>query len=112
MTINIANDIDLNIRKLDEMLEKMKLIEDKSKMLNFITIQEFAKIRNCSIKTAQDIFNDSSFPSENYGKQKVVELEALRQWYMKKRNKNESYQTAQKTTIVKKEGFHNETKRK
>ena len=112
MTVFLNSEIDTNINKLDEMLGKMKLLEDKSKMLNFITIQEFAKIRNCSIKTAQDIFNDSSFPSENYGKQKVVELEALRQWYMKKRNKNESYQTTQKTTIVKKEGFHNGTKRK
>ena len=90
MRVNIESDIDLNISKLNEMLEKMKLLEDKSKMLNFITIQEFAKIRNCSIKTAQDIFNDSSFPSENYGKQKVIELEALRQWYMKKRDKHDS----------------------
>lgn len=90
MRVNIESDIDLNISKLNEMLEKMKLLEDKSKMLNFITIQEFAKIRNCSIKTAQDIFNDSSFPSENYGKQKVIELEALRQWYMQKRDKHDS----------------------
>lgn len=88
MTLNIATDIDLNIKKLDEMLEKLKLIEDKSKMINFITIAEFAKIRNCSIKTAQDIFREKTFPSENYGKNIVVELQALKKWYEQKRDKN------------------------
>ena len=90
MTVNVATttDIDINIKKLDEMLEKIKSVEDKSKMLNFITIQEFAKIRGCSIKTAQDIFRDKTFPSENYGKNIVVELEALKNWYMTKRDKN------------------------
>ena len=88
MTLNIATDIDLNIKKLDEMLEKLKLIEDKSKMINFITIAEFAKIRNCSIKTAQDIFNDKTFPAESYAKTKVVEVEALKKWYEQKRDKN------------------------
>lgn len=90
MTVNVATttDIDINIKKLDEMLKKIKSVEDKSKMLNFITIQEFAKIRNCSIKTAQDIFNDKTFPSENFGKQKVVEIQALKKWYEQKRDKN------------------------
>ncbi len=90
MNVNISTEaeIDLNIKKLDEMIEKIKLLEDKSKMLNFLTIAEFAKIRNCSIKTAQEIYNAESFPSENYGKQKVVELQALKNWYMTKRDKN------------------------
>lgn len=57
MTINIETDIDLNIKKLDEMLEKIKLLEDKSKMISFITIKEFAKLRNCSIGTSQKIFS-------------------------------------------------------
>lgn len=87
MTVNIKTDIDLSIQKLDEMLNKIRLLEDKSKMINFITIQEFATLRNCSIKTAQDIFNDKTFPSEDYAKQKVVELQALLQWYSQKRSK-------------------------
>lgn len=41
MTININTDedIDLNIKKLDEMMDKIKLLEDKTKMINFITIR-------------------------------------------------------------------------
>lgn len=41
MKLNVETepDIDLNIKKLDQMLKKIILIEDKSKMLNFITIR-------------------------------------------------------------------------
>lgn len=90
MNVNISTEteIDLNISKLNDMIGKIKLLEDKSKMLQFITIAEFAKLRGCSIKTAQDIFRDKTFPSENYGKNIVVELQALKQWYSEKRDKN------------------------
>lgn len=70
INLNLDTDIDLNIKKLDEMLEKIKLLEDKSKMINFITIAEFAKIRGCSIATAQAIFNLPDFCSEDFRKRK------------------------------------------
>ncbi len=88
MNININNDFDKNLKQLDEMLEKIQLLEDKSKLLNFITIKQFSELRGCSVKVAQDIFNEQSFPSENYGKQKVVEISALKAWYMNKHDKN------------------------
>ncbi len=87
MTINIETDIDTQIKKLDETIEKLKQLEDKSRLLNFVTIQQLAEARNCSIKTAQDIFNDKSLPVEEYGKQKVVELNALINWYQQRRSR-------------------------
>lgn len=39
MTLNVETEIDLNIKKVTEIIEKLKLLEDKSKMLNFITIR-------------------------------------------------------------------------
>lgn len=39
LNVNTETEIDLNIKKLDEMIEKIKLLEDKSKMLQFITIR-------------------------------------------------------------------------
>ena len=89
MILNIETDIDLNIQKIDELLQKITLLEDKSKLLNFVTIREFSELRKCSIKIAQDIFNDKTFPSEDYGKHKVVELQALKQWYSQKRSKKD-----------------------
>lgn len=89
MNITIENDINANIKKLDELLEKLELAERNSKMLTFITISQFAEMRHCSLQVAQRIFNDKTFPSENYGKQKVVEISALRNWYMQRRDKND-----------------------
>lgn len=67
----------------------LKSLEDKTKLLTLVTIKEFAKMRNCSVKIAQDIFNSSDFPSEDFGKQKVVSVEGLRIWYFKKRKKSD-----------------------
>ena len=39
MTVNVDTEIDLNIKKIAEIIEKLTLLEDKSKMLNFITIR-------------------------------------------------------------------------
>ncbi len=73
VTVKTDTDIELNIKKLDEMLKKIELLEnDKSKMLRFVTISEFAKIRNCSIATAQRIFKQKSFPSERVSESKKL----------------------------------------
>lgn len=45
MNINIETDIDLNIQKVDELVSKLEALEDKSKMLCFLTPSEFAEIR-------------------------------------------------------------------
>lgn len=101
MTVNIQleTDIDLNIRKIEELISKLELLEDKSKMINFIGIREFANLRNCSIKTAQDIFNLDSFPCESIAKQKVISVEALKQWYMTKRDKKRELPDCSKDSI-------------
>ncbi len=87
MTVNINTDIDTQIKQLDEMLEKIKLLEDKSKLLNFVTIEQLAEARGCSIRTAQQIFQNEDLPVEAYGKQKVVELNALINWYQQRRSR-------------------------
>ncbi len=50
MNVNIDTNIDLNIKKVDELLEKMKQLEDKSKMIRFVTIKEFSEIRGASLR--------------------------------------------------------------
>ena len=39
MTVNVDTEIDLNIKKITEIIEKLKSLEDKSKLLDFITIR-------------------------------------------------------------------------
>lgn len=42
-TVNIDTDIKEDLKMLNEMLDKIKLLEDKSKMLQFITIRRVCK---------------------------------------------------------------------
>ena len=55
----------------------------------FYTPTEFAKMRNCSVPTALNIYNSSDFPSENFGKEKVAPGSAIREWYSQKRVRGE-----------------------
>lgn len=63
MTVNINTDIDTQIKKLDELLKRLELI-DNSKMITFLSIEDFARLRKCSKATAQKIFRQKTFPSE------------------------------------------------
>lgn len=89
MTINIDANIEENLKKCEELLAKYEQLEEHTKKLHFVTIKEFAEMRNCSIKTAQDIFNLPDFPAESIAKEKVVSIEALRNWYLKKHKKSD-----------------------
>ena len=89
MTVTVDTDIEEQIRKCNELLAKYEKLEEHSKKLHFITIKDLAEMRNCSIKVAQDMFNLHDFPSEDFGKEKVVLIEALKEWYMSKRNKSD-----------------------
>ncbi len=89
MTLNIDTNNDEHIKKLDEILAKYEQVEEHAKKLHFVTIKEFAEMRGCSIATAQKIFSLPDFCSENFGKEKVISLEALRNFYLKKHNKSD-----------------------
>ena len=89
MTLNINTDIEEQIKKCDELLAKYEQLEEHAKQLHFVTVKEFAKMRGCSIATAQKIFSLPDIATEDFGKEKVVLLESLKQWYMTKRSKKD-----------------------
>ena len=89
MTLEINTTIETDLQKLNEYLVKCEEVEAKTKQLHFVTIKEFAKMRGCSISTAQYIFNLPDFPSEDIAKEKVVSIVALKNWYMTKRSKKD-----------------------
>ena len=89
MLVNINTTIKEDLKTLNEYLVKCEEAEAKTKQLHFVTIKEFAEMRGCSIKIAQDIFNLSDFPSEDFGKEKVVYIGALKEFYMQKRSKKD-----------------------
>lgn len=89
MTININTNIEEELKKCDELIAKYEQLEEHAKQIHFVTIREFAEMRGCSIKTAQDIFNLRDFPAESIAKEKVISLEALRNWYLTKHKKSD-----------------------
>ena len=89
MTLEINTNTEAELQKLNEYLVKCEEVEEKTKKIHFVTIKEFAEMRGCSIKIAQDIFNLPDFPNEDFGKEKVVSIEALRNFYMQKHKKSD-----------------------
>ena len=89
MTLEINTTTEAELQKLNEYLIKCEEVEEKTKKIHFVTIKEFAKMRGCSLAVAQRIFNLPDFPSEDFGKEKVVSLEALRNFYLKKHKKSD-----------------------
>lgn len=89
VSLNIDTNLDEQIKKCEELIKKYEELEGHAKQLHFVTVKELAEMKHCSIKTAQDLFNLHDFPSEDFGKEKVVLLEALKNWYMTKRSKKD-----------------------
>lgn len=89
MTLNLDTNIEQHMQKCVELLAKYEQLEEHTKKLHFVTIKEFAEMRGCSLAVAQRIFNLPDFPSEDFGKEKVVSIEALKEFYMTKRSKKD-----------------------
>lgn len=58
------------------------------KDLNFITIKDFSLLTGWSIRTCQNVFNLPDFPSSDYGKEKIAEVEAVRKFFEQPRRRN------------------------
>ncbi|MEG1834948.1 MAG: hypothetical protein RR229_02380 [Oscillospiraceae bacterium] len=93
MQTNIKID-SLELDALTDILDILKQIcelEGKIKGANeciaFLTIKETAEKLNWSIPTVQKLFNRPDFPSCDYGKEKVVEIHALINFFSVARRK-------------------------
>ena len=89
LILNIDTDFDEQLEKCEKLIKKCEELGYRGKQLHFVNIAEFCEMRKCSIKTGQDIFNLPDFPSEDFGKEKVVYIEALKEFYMTKRSKKD-----------------------
>lgn len=88
-TLNIDTDLNELIKKCSELNTQLEGLEDKSKKLYFVSVKELAEMLHCSLSTARAIFRLPDFPEINFCKEKVVLLDALKEWCMTKRSKND-----------------------
>lgn len=66
----VNTDIEEQIKKCDELLARYEKLEEYSKKLHFLTPRELAEMRNCSLKTALDLFNLPDFPRRGLSEKK------------------------------------------
>ncbi len=89
MTVNIDTNNEEQIKILNEILAKYEQVEEHTKKLQFISIKELSEMMHCSLSTAQTIFNLPDFPSLDFAKGKIVLIDALKEWCMTKRSKED-----------------------
>ena len=58
-----------------------------SSELRFYTISDLQKLLGWSERTVQKMFNDSAFPSVDFGRNKVVEAHAAIEYFSKRHEK-------------------------
>lgn len=75
------------VTKMEELVNEVKLLEDRLSEPKFYTIKDAAELTGWSIVTMQEIFNRRDFPSCDFGKRKIVEASAFKQYFSVPRRK-------------------------
>ena len=60
------------IEEICEYKKQIDALNQKETIIEFLTVDEVCRILDISKKTANKLFNDPEFPSNNYGKEKKV----------------------------------------
>lgn len=86
--------ITINIEMLEQLTDEIKSVVDKVEKIEtsltepkFYSIEETAKLLGWSTPTTQDLFNRGDFPSCDFGRKKVVEMTALKNYFSVPRRK-------------------------
>ena len=87
MDIKINNNLDEELKKVDELIKKLDEAESKTIQLKFISIKDLSKMTGWS--TCQRLFNSKNFPSCDFGKEKKAEISAVKKFFSVKRSESE-----------------------
>ncbi len=78
------------VDEIQNVVAKVEKIEAALTEPKFYTIDETANLLGWSAPTVQDLFNRGDFPSCDFGKKKVVEVTALKNYFSVPRRKDAS----------------------
>lgn len=81
MNILLNTDIDKEIQKTSELIDKLNEANQITKTLKFISIKEFCNLTGWSLKTVQNLYNRKDFPSTDFGKEKKAEIHAIIEYF-------------------------------
>lgn len=88
MNIVLNTDIDKELEKTSELINKLNEANQITKTLKFISIKEFCNLTGWSLKTVQNLYNRKDFPSTNLGKEKKAEVHAIIEYFKIPRRRN------------------------
>ncbi len=83
-------ELDFAVEKLENLLDVLKKINEQDKILKFVDIEQVMKATGFSKKTVQDLFKDPEFPTCNYGKKQIAEVNAVIKYFSSPRRKEDS----------------------
>lgn len=73
--------------EITKVVGKIEKLETRISEPKFYTIPDVSKLIGWSEPTVQDLFNRGDFPSCDFGKKKVVEMAALKNYFSVPRRK-------------------------
>lgn len=79
-----------DIEELERILSMLKEINNEKVLLKFLTVEDIVKATGYSKKIVLDIFRDPEFPSCNFGKKQIIELNAAIKYFSVPRKKEYS----------------------
>lgn len=83
----VVDNFEEAMKNLDELLYKIHETEEAAKNLKFYNIKEFSKIIGWSEKKVSELYRRPDFPSCDFGKEKVAEINAIRKYFSIPRRK-------------------------
>lgn len=86
--MKVETNLPEQLKDLTQICQKLEEFENKVQKLMFLTIKETEKLTGWSNKTVQNLFNRPDFPSCDFGKEKIVEVNAMRNYFSVPRRRN------------------------
>ncbi len=93
MILRATPDLDEQLAEIRNLVAELKELESAVDKICFLSITDVMKMTGWSRPTVEKMFNRPDFPSCDFGKEKIVELTALRDYFSVPRRKERDYVT-------------------
>ena len=87
LEVKVDTNISEEIEKVKDLIKHLDIVQEKTKLIQFISIKEFSQLSGWSEKTVQELYNKPDFPSTDLGKEKKAEVHAIIDYFKVPRRK-------------------------
>ena len=87
LEVKVDTNIAEEIEKVKDLIKHLDIVQEKTRLIQFISIKEFSQLSGWSEKTVQELYNKPDFPSTDLGKEKKAEVHAIIDYFKVPRRK-------------------------